>query len=75
MDLLFPWQVEVGQPLFWWQVATFGSEEASATKIAGKGGEEEAKGERERDFFPFVISLSAREVTAHWMRRQRRQRR
>ena len=32
--------------------------EASATKIAGKGGEEEAKGERERDFFPFFISLS-----------------
>ena len=46
--------------------------EASATKIAGKGGEEEAKGERERDFFPFFISLSAREVTAHWMRRRRR---
>ena len=35
--------------------------EASATKIAGKGGEEEAKGERERDFFPFFISLSLQE--------------
>lgn len=33
--------------------------EASATKIAGKGGEEEAKGER--DFFPFFISLSLQE--------------